>query len=437
MNKKTLFTAFLALGLALTGCGKTGDSSSSSSSSGLVRIEGNGTDWVDSIKALLDQAYEAIGDENNTIALPFVNTKYYYAEFDHLDYRENNNYEISATTIIAFDSEEETIESSKLSSFLNDYRTHYSDLGFTVDMSSYSKNGTYMASKAIRGNKYQFVQFGRRIMGQIDEYTARYGIYISVGVQQYVSAGGYTGTNLPAWPTEGLEELLGTDILHPTYENEANISYFGGWNVFPGTDKQGNDILLDIYVINCMGATETDYNNYIKALKDAGLEMLTDAETNEVYGAYDYISGVLIQFAYSTQTGYQGIVIFAYLASEPFVKTEGLPSFASALPNYVEEGKTFEYYYQTTTESEPTVGEYKIHTILISGVSENACDIYKTILETNGFTVAKRTEKTQSGQEYTYYNAQSADGNTFLQFTDGEYPRIGHCLVIALFDFGF
>lgn len=75
-----------------------------------------------------------------------------------------------------------------------------------------------------------------------------------------------------------------------------------------------------------MGATETDYNNYIKALKDAGLEMLTDAETNEVYGAYDYISGVLIQFAYSTQTGYQGIVIFAYLASEPFVKTEGLPS---------------------------------------------------------------------------------------------------------------
>ena len=67
MNKKTLFTAFLALGLALTGCGKTGDSSSSSSSSGLVRIEGNGTDWVDSIKALLDQAYEAIGDENNII----------------------------------------------------------------------------------------------------------------------------------------------------------------------------------------------------------------------------------------------------------------------------------------------------------------------------------------------------------------------------------
>ena len=201
MNKKTLFTAFLALGLALTGCGKTGDPSSSSGSSGLVRIEGNGTDWVDSIKALLDQAYEAIGDENNTIALPFVNTKYYYAEFDHLDYRENNNYEISATTIIAFDSEEETIESSKLSSFLNDYRTHYSDLGFTIDISSYSKNGTYMASKAIRGNKYQFVQFGRCILGQIDEYTARYGIYISVGVQQYVSAGGYTGTNLPAWPT--------------------------------------------------------------------------------------------------------------------------------------------------------------------------------------------------------------------------------------------
>ena len=436
MNKKTLFTAFLALGLALTGCGKTGDSSSSSGSSGLVRIEGNGTDWVDSIKALLDQAYEAIGDENNTIALPFVNTKYYYAEFDHLDYRENSNYEISATTIIAFDSEEETIESSKLSSFLNDYRTHYSDLGFTVDMSSYSKNGTYMASKAIRGNKYQFVQFGRYIMGQIDEYTARYGIYISVGVQQYVSAGGYTGTNLPAWPTEGLEELLGTDILHPTYENEANISYFGGWNVFPGTDNQGNDILLDIYVINCMGATETDYNNYIKALEDAGLEMLTDDETHEVYGAYDFLTGVLIQFAYSTQTGYQGIVIFAYLASEPFKKSDKLPSFASSLPEYVEEGKTFVYYYSSRNVSSSQMGSYTLHTILIPGVSDNALETYKTILEANGFTV-QHGEDSEGNVDESFYVAQNNSTYTLLQFSLDTYPNIGQCLTISLVDYGF
>lgn len=436
MNKKTLFTAFLALGLALTGCGKTGDSSSSSGSSGLVRIEGNGTDWVDSIKALLDQAYEAIGDENNTIALPFVNTKYYYAEFDHLDYRENNNYEISATTIIAFDSEEETIESSKLSSFLNDYRTHYSDLGFTVDMSSYSKNGTYMASKAIRGNKYQFVQFGRRIMGQIDEYTARYGIYISVGVQQYVSAGGYTGTNLPAWPTEGLEELLGTDILHPTYENEANISYFGGWNVFPGTDNQGNDILLDIYVINCMGATETDYNNYIKALEDAGLEMLTDDETHEVYGAYDFLTGVLIQFAYSTQTGYQGIVIFAYLASEPFKKSDKLPSFASSLPEYVEEGKTFVYYYSSRNVTTTQMGTFTLHTILVPGVSDNACEIYKGLLEAKGFTV-QYGQDDKGNTDTSLYIAQNTSTNTFLQFYLENYknPTIGQSLVIGLFEF--
>lgn len=443
MNKKTLFTAFLALGLALTGCGKPSEPAStsntpnssnttSSSSEELTRIEGNGTDWVDSIKALLDQAYEAVGDDS--IAVPYVDAKYYYAEFAHLSYLENSNYDVTGTTIIAFDSEEESIADSKRESFMNSYKDHYSELGFTIDISNYSRNRTWTASKVLHGTKMMFVQFGLQIMGTIDEYTPLYGLLISVGVQQYVSASGYIGDDLDAWPTEGFKEVVGTDILHPTYEDESKISYFGGWNVFPGTDSNGNDILLDIYVLNCIGATRTDYANYIKALEDAGYEMLTDDETNEVYGAYDFLTGTLIQFAYSTQSGYEGIVIFAFLASEPFKKSDTLPYFASSLPEYTEEDKTFVYYYTSRTISSAQTGTFTLHTILIPGVSDNACETYKTILEANGFTV-QYGEDSNGNVDKSFYVAQNTTTNVFLKFYLDTYPTIGQSLTIGLFEF--
>ena len=448
MNKKTtLLTTFLALGLALTGCGKTPAqttsnsdsntnpttatptpttaSSTSSDSGDLNRIEGNGTDWVDSIQALLDQAYAAIGDES--IALPYVDAKYYYAEFAHLGYAENNNYEVSGTTIIAFDSEDVTVDDAKRENFMKSYKEHYSNLGFDVDTTGYSKNRTWIASKVIHGNKMMFVQFGLQILKTLEDYTPIYGLIISVGVQQYISANGYVGDYLDAWPTEGFKEVVGTDILHPTYENESAVTYFGGFNVFPGTDGQGNQILLDIYVLNCIGATENDFANYKKALEAAGYEMLVDKDTKEVYGAYDFVTGVVLEFAYSTQKDYTGIVIFAYQGSEPFTKTDELPSFASSLPAYVEADKTFDYYYSTRTVRTNN-GNVTLHTILIVGVSDNACEAYKAILEANGFQVG--TDENDS----SYYLASNSDLNVYLEFYLATFS-VGQCLVIGLFEF--
>jgi len=440
MKKKVLFTAFLALGLALTGCGKTDNPStsdnpnSSDSSSTLVRIDGNGTDWVDSIKALLNQAYEVVGDDS--IAVPYVDAKYYYADFNHKSYKDNQNVEATATDIYAFDSETASVTKEKRDQFMNSYADHYSSKGFTIDKSNFSNTGTWFATKVMHGTKLMYVEFGTAIIGSIDELTPLEGLLISVGVQQYVTTtGGFVGDNLEEWPTETIEEVLGVDLYHPTYEDESSISYFGGWNVLPGNDGEGNEILIDSYFLNCSGASETDYKNYMKLFEDAKFQMLTDDDTGEVYGIYNAITGVFAQIVYyAPEPGYlDGIIILAYVATEPFEKSETSPIETSSLPEYTEEGKTFTYYYSSRVITDEE-GQFTLHTLLISGVSDNAVETYKTLLEANGFTVTPGKDEDGNNVE-NYYIAQKQIGNgvIFFHFTIDTYPDVGQCLTFYLF----
>ena len=82
------------------------------------------------------------------------------------------------------------------------------------------------------------------------------------------------------------------------------------------------------------------------------------------------------------------------------------------------------------------MGTFTLHTILVPGVSDNACEIYKGLLEAKGFTV-QYGQDDKGNIDTSLYIAQNTSTNTFLQFYLENYknPTIGQSLFIGLFEF--
>lgn len=428
MKKKVLFTGLLALGLALTGCGggdkpSTSDSSNTPTSSAtnpneVTDIKGNGTDWNDEIKSLLDKAYDLIDDDS--IELPYVKANFYSAAFAEVSYKDNNGYSISQTEVIAYNSKDESVTNEERDAFMTAYEQHYSDLGYEIDKSAYSQYRQYTAQKKIRGTKYAYVNFGLVSIGVVNEYDPVFAYYVSVGISMYVSTSGFVGDYMDAWPTDGITEVLGKDLPKPNLDEAtaANVQHFGGYNLIEGTNGNGESVLIEVYVLWEIGTSETDYKNYIQQLEDMHYAIQYD-DDNQPWAAYDLLNGILLEFTYSTQAGFgSGIILFAYVGSDPFVKSDSWLAELSSVTPYVEEGKSLTYYSSTRRTN------YGImYIVVVAGVSENAEELYQAKLADDGWTV---TTQTEDGE--TYYLATK--GLSQLMFYTDYYAEVGLSLTI-------
>ncbi len=422
MNKKSLLTALLALGLVLTGCNGDGDKKSTSTSAPnpnvVERVEGNGTSWPTEVQTLIDKATAHSVDPEG-VPLPFVSTAYYSAAYNE-DTANNIQY---VTEVICENNESITREEAK--GYMDLYTDALVEAGYDIDKSEYNTYRTYYAQKLIKGNEYFVVNYGITSLSYNEEtYESFDAFYILVGFIKTVARNGWYGDELKAWPTQGIIDATGKDIPHPSFETRDGISLFGGYNTLPATNTDGSEMLLDCYILWFWGTTSDDLATYAAELNDLYWSVDSSSDADGVYYVgFNMLNQTVIEFFFMEQAQVgSGVLMFIYINNPDAVMEEASswPTEVSYLPEYTEDGKTLSYFYTQTL-----AGYALMDVLIVGGVSENAAELYAAQLEALGCEVSLETDPQDPTFQYYY-----AFGDFEAMFYMDVCPGVGHSLII-------
>jgi len=417
MNKKGLFTALLALGLVLTGCGNGSNATTTAPNPNVVeKVAGNGTEWPAEVLTLINKAV-AHAEDPDSIPVPFINSEYYSAE-----YYESDEANIEKITHVLCENSE-TITTAQSREYMDLFTAAYEEAGFDIDKSEFGLYRMYYARKLIKGNEYFVINYGIETISyneETGEYFDVFGFYL--GYIKAISTGGWMGDYLDEWPTQGITDAAGTDIPHPDVDY-TNVNMFGGYNTLPVTDNTGKQFYLDCYVLWLLGTDQSSEAAYKDQLDALYWETEYYEDDGGAYG-FNMLTQVVVEFFYLSQDGFgDGLCLFIYLNSPDYVfeQSASWPEEMSYLPAYVEEGATMSFYYTSTMS-----GFYVMDLLVVGGVSEDADDAYKAQLETAGWNVTLETDT--KDPTFQYYYATGATGE--VMFYMDVYPDVGTSLAI-------
>ncbi len=374
------------------------------------KVEGNGETWPKEIQDLIDKVL--INDkESDTIPNLFIDADCYSGE-----YYENSNDKIEKSTSIICENSTSfsLLECLKI---MKESIIPLQEAKFIIDDSKFAQKAILYASRKIKLNESIIIKMNlKEIDNENSTNNHFYGFEIMFSYLKPLATNGWHCTYKAEWPTDDIIELVGKDIPHPDIDY-TNISFYGGFNTLKLINNDSETNYLECYFISLIGTEDSTINSYIQQLETAYWK--ASYFEGGGYG-FNMLNQITIEFFYLDQSGYRGLSLIIYVnnPSYVFTKSESWPEVANYLPAYTQENTTLSYYFAHIENEQ--IG------IVVSGVLNNADELYAKQLTSEGWLITKEIDN-DTNKEY-YLASRESYGK--YKFYISSYPEAGISLYI-------